>query len=289
MSGITLTLPAGRGAAWSGQVVERFVLSLRLLCRALEAPEPAFTVTEQGEEVALATDGVRLPLPPGLAAEAVARRLDDRIGLIAWPAILAPALAARGVGETWWLRHAALRGLTVGDLAALAAGGADDETIAWRLADRFPPVLSLRAGERTAAAFGDASLRDGAAQQAASWCGLPVPKLPAPLRDAALGPDEAALALGALTLPAFAIGDWDDPRASLATALQQAAPALVDPALALALVTDEARVSRRHAAAALARTGAITIARRIAEAATDMFGMVDLAAIVDEAAGIAPP
>jgi hypothetical protein len=117
---------------------------------------------------------------------------------------------------------------------------------------------------------------------------LPVPKPPPPLHDPALGPDEATLALGALPLPAFAWeaqGGW---RSSLAQALRAAAPALIDPALALALITDEARIPRRHAAAALARSGAVPIAQRMVEAAADPLAVVDLAAIVNAAAGIPP-
>jgi hypothetical protein len=294
MSGLSLILPAGnlaagRGAAWTAQVVERFGLSLHRLCRALAAPQPSLTVLEEGDAVALVVDGARIALPEGMTAGAIARRLEDLSSVLAWPAILAPALAARGVGATWWLHHAALRGLTLDSLADLAEGGADDETIAWRLADRHPPVLTLRAGAQAMAPLADRELRARAAQDAAYWCGLPVPIPAPPVHDAALGPDEARLALGVLPPPSFAWeadGGW---RAPLAKALRHAAPALVDPALALALMTDEARVSRRSAAAALARTGAVVIAQRMAEAVSDPSGMVDLATIVDVAAGIAPP
>lgn len=288
VSGFSLTLPDAADEAWASQVVERFHLSVRRLCHALDAPLPAITIAREGEEVALVVDGRRIASSPAVAADAAARRLEDLAGMLAWPAILAPTLAARGVEKSWWLRHAALRGLTLSELAGLAEASATDEAIAWRLADRFPPVLSLRAGERAAAAFANTGLREQAARQAAAWCGLPVPKPPAPLRDAALGPDEAAISLGVLALLTFSVSDWDDLRSTLAASLRQAVPALVDPALALALVTDERRISRRHAAAALARGGAVTIARRIAEAAGDVFGMVDLAAIVDAAAGLSP-
>jgi hypothetical protein len=285
---LALSLPPGRGAAWSAQVSDRFGLSLRLLCRALGAPVPSLEVVEEGEEVLLIVAGTRHAVYGGTTAEEIARRLADRLCLLAWPAVLAPALAARGVGETGWLRHAAWRGLTVDALARLAEGGADDETIAWRLADRHPPVVTLRAGAAAIGALGDETLRERAAQDAAAWCGLPVPKPPPPLHDAALGPDEAAVVLGALPLPSFAWdaqGGW---RSSLAQALRAAAPALIDPALALALLTDEARVPRRHAAAALARTGAVSIARRMVEAAADPIAIIDLGAIVNAAAGIAP-
>lgn len=288
MTGITLTLPAGRGAAWTAEVRERFGLSLRRLCRALAAPVPDLAVAEEGEAVRLGARGTELTVHGGLGAEATARRLGDLAGLLAWPAILAPALAARGVGETWWLVHAARRGLTLAELAALAEGGADDETIAWRLADRHPPALALGAGAEALPLLADDTLRTRAAQDAAFWCGLPIPVPPPPVHDAALGPGEAALCLGGLPLPAFAWeaeGGW---RAPLGKALRHAAPALVDTALALAMVTDEARIPRRHAALALARTGPVAIARRMAEASEDPFGMVDLAALVDEAAGIAP-
>ncbi len=288
VSALTLSLPPARGAAWSAQVSERFGLSLRQLCRALGAPVPALEVIAAGEEVLLIVAGTRHAVHGGVTAEEVARRLSDRLGLLAWPAVLAPALAVRGVGETAWLRHAAWRGVTVDALAQLAEGGADDETIAWRLADRHPPVLTLRAGARAIELLDDETLRERAAQDAATWSALPVPKPPPPLHDPALGPDEATLALGALPLPAFAWeaqGGW---RSSLAQALRAAAPALIDPALALALITDEARIPRRHAAAALARSGAVPIAQRMVEAAADPLAVVDLAAIVNAAAGIPP-
>jgi hypothetical protein len=175
-----------------------------------------------------------------------------------------------------------------GQRRALAVDAADEETIAWRLADRHPPRLTLRAGAEALAILGDDALRARAAQDAAFWSGLPIPIPPAPVADAMLGPGEAALSLGVLPMPGFAReadGAW---RAPLAKALRHAAPALVDPALALAMVTDEGRIPRRHGALALARTGAAGIARSIAAVIEDAFGMVDMAAIVDEAAGIAP-
>lgn len=288
MSGITLTVPADRGATWTNTVVEQLDLSLRRLSRALAAPLPTLAVAEERGAVVLAAGDVRLAQSPGIPPATIGRLLGDQVSLIAWPGIVAPALAARGVGETWWLRHAALRGLTIDELAALAAGGADDDTIAWRLADRHPPLVTLRAGTEARATLEDQELRAQAARDAAFWSGLPVPIPASPLHDAALGPGEARLALGALPQPGFAWeaeGGWRSP---LARALRHAAPALVDPALALALITDEARIPRRHAAVALARSGVVAIARCIADAAGTISRPVDLAAIIDDAAGIAP-
>ncbi len=175
MSGITLTVPADRGATWTNTVVEQLDLSLRRLSRALAAPLPTLTVAEERGAVVLAAGDVRLAQSPGIPPATNGRLLGDQVSLIAWPGIVAPALAARGVGETWWLRHAALRGLTVDDLAALAAGGADDETIAWRLADRHPPLVTLRTGTETRPLLEDQELRAFAARDAAYWSGLPVP------------------------------------------------------------------------------------------------------------------
>jgi hypothetical protein len=288
MSGLSLTLPEGRDRAWTEEVLARFDLSLRRLARALDAPVPEAPVTTEGDVVVLAAGGTEVRLMETHGTDALARRLGDTLSRVAWPAILAPALAARGVAESWWLRHAALRGLTLGELTALAVDAADEETIAWRLADRHPPRLTLRAGAEALAILGDDALRARAAQDAAFWSGLPIPIPPAPVADAMRGQGEAALSLGVLPMPGFAReadGAW---RAPLAKALRHAAPALVDPALALAMVTDEGRIPRRHGALALARTGAAGIARSIAAVIEDAFGMVDMAAIVDEAAGIAP-
>jgi hypothetical protein len=288
MSGLSLTLPEGRDRAWTEEVLARFDLSLRRLARALDAPVPEASITTEGDVVVLAAGGTEVRIMETRGTDALARRIGDTLSLVAGPAFLAPALAARGVAESWWLRHAALRGLTLGELTALAADAADDETIAWRLADRHPPRLTLRAGAEALAILGDDALRARAAQDAAFWSGLPIPIPPAPVADAMLGPGEAALSLGVLPMPGFswsAEGGWRPP---LANALRMAAPALVDPALALALLTDEARITRRHAQAAMARDGVVAIAQRLATAAGDLFGMVDVGAIVDEAAGIAP-
>lgn len=286
---LALILPATCPSRWADAVEERVHLSLRDLCRALGLATPALPVTRGGGTALLRAAGTRHEAPEGLGAAETARHLAAALAPFSWRALLAPALAAQGIPATWWLAHAARRGLTLRELAALAADGANDDTIAWRLADRHPPLLALRAGEQARAALVDEAVRHAAARDAAAWTGLPIPLPPQPGVDPSLGPGAAGFRIGALPLPDFAEREDVGWRPVLAFQLCGMAGALVDPALALALVTDEQRVRRRHAERALARAGAVAIARRIAEAADGLAGIVDLDALVDEEAGLSLP
>lgn len=287
MSTLSLALPAEAPEAWADAAAERFRLRLSRLAHDLGVSAPPLSVVRARTAPAVSFGGTPLGPPRGPAGAMAEQVLAALPGVLAWPALLAPALAAQGFAETWWLRHAARRGLGLQDLLSLSAG-ADEEALAWRLAERHPPLLVVRAGRSAAKALADADLRERAARDSASWSGLPIPLPPPPEQDPFLAPDEAALSLGALGFAPFradGAGGW---RAALGQALWDIAPVLVDPALVLALLTDEARLSRRHATLALSRTGAVAIARRIAEASEESEDPVDLAAIVDDAAGLSP-
>ncbi len=265
---LALILPATCPARWAAAVEARVHLSLRDLCRALGLATPALPVTRGGGTALLRAAGTRHEAPEGLGAAETARHLAAALAPFSWRALLAPGLAAQGVPATWWQAHAARRGRTHRALA---------------------PLLALRAGEQARAALGDEAVRHAAARDAAAWTGLPIPLPPQPGVDPSLGPGAAGFRIGALPLPDFAEREDVGWRPVLAFQLCGMAGALVDPALALALVTDEQRVRRRHAERALARAGAVAIARRIAEAADGLAGIVDLHALVDEEAGLSLP
>lgn len=279
---VTLRLPAWRDRTWADALIEAFKPAARRLAERAGFDElkldvlyaddrPALLLGEKG---CLLQDGDR-PLSLAASMEAV---LEEQV----WPAWLAPALAARGVRtDGTWLPQAAARGLTLEDLEALAADGADEERIAWHLADRFPPRLSLLTRPDPPPLLSEEAARRAAAERAAALSGLPVPVPPGPVPDLAVSGSGLALEIG-IRRVAFSEAEMLD------WILFSSASSFVDPGLVVALCTDEQRIPRRLAVRALAGVERpVRIAERIIAEHVGRAWPVDLVAILEEVTGLA--
>ena len=276
---ITLTLPEGTQAGWHERFTDRLTLRLGEILDDLGRDPPLLmhrtddltgqlSIGQQVVPISYHADPIR-------AAEAAFARLHG----LRWPVVIAPALAARGVAQGWWLRHAARRGLAIDDIQSLGKGAADDEAVAWRLAERHPLDLHVFAGRDARAVLHDATERKAEAMRAAAMTGLPILIPDDPKPDAALDADQARLRIGALRGPGFAAAD-------LSGALIAEAPAMIDPAVVIALLTDETRLTRRLATLALARTGAPRFAQMMVVLTEQKHAVADIAALAEAAAGL---
>lgn len=279
---VTLMLPSRRGGAWWESLLDAFAPAAARLAARLGLPEPLVVSRPTEGDPALGFRGTHIPLPdhdePVRLALAFATVLEHQ----AYPALLAPALAARGIEPRgFWLPQAAARGLGLEALRALAAGRAREETIAWRLAERFPPDLALIVPPEAPQQGADPVAIRAAADRAARWCGLPIPVPGLRPPDPGLEPGATALAVGATRLRLRALSDLD-------SALVMVAGATVDPGLVIGLCLETHRMSRRLAARALADGGAVRIAEAIIRDHRDGRLPIDLVSLAARAAGLDP-
>ncbi len=251
------------------------------LTSAYGLPPLDITTLREGDEAAIVVGDSRRSLAGDAAVMPTQAAYVARFATVMWRALLAPALAGHGVTPGWWLRHAARRGHALDALARLARGGASDEIVALRLAELPMPVPALAGGDQAIVALSDTASRRQAAQAASEDTGLPVVIPTAPEWDAGCHQNELALLLGAWHGPGFAPD-------ALAGELARLAPAFVDPASLVAMLTDEARFPRRLAALALAELGPVPLARRVVEFADSGAGRVNLRAMVEAALGVTP-
>lgn len=279
---LTILLPEASDPAWVDVVRARVGGGAEAMAASLGLAPPSLVVTRQGSEAVLLAGPVRQPLGAAGVPMTLAVAAIETLSINAWQALIAPALAARGVGAQRWLRHAARRGLTVDELAALVRDDAPEELIAWRLADAHPPTFTLMAGRHAMATLADAEFRRAAAMEAATHAGLPIPIPGEPVPDPLLDDDQAVLMIGALRRPIL-------PPAGLGRLLALLAPSLVDPALAVALLTDEARIPRRLGTLALASPGPVAVAEAMLRAMELAPWPIDLQAVVETASGIGTP
>ncbi|WP_291297129.1 hypothetical protein [Elioraea sp.] len=277
---LTILLPEDAHDSWAAIIRAIVGSAAEAMTEGLGLPPPSLVVTRQGSEVVLLAGPSRHVLHAAPTPEAIAEAALHALSLDHWEVLLAPALAARGIGARWWLRHAARRGLTIDELADLARNDASEDEIAWRLADTYRPTITLMAGRDARAALSDADVRRGAAMQAAALTGLPIPFPGEPVADPLIEDQAAVVMIGALRGPALS-------PTGIGTVLAALAPALVDPALAVALMTDEARIPRRLGTLALAAPGPVAVARAMLGAFESALWPIDLVAVVEAEAGLA--
>lgn len=279
---VTLRLPSRRGGAWCESLLDTFAPAAARLAGRLGLAEPLVVSLPTEGEPALSVGGRTAVLPdhddPLRLALAFAAMLEHQ----AYAALLAPALAARGIDpRRFWLRHAALRGLGLEALAGLADGGAAEETIAWRLAERAPPELALMVSPEAPQEGADAASLRAAAERAAGWSGLPIPVPGRRPHDPALEAGGSVLAVGARRLPLDALSELDG-------ALLMLAGAMVDPGLVIGLCLEAQRLPRRLAVRALAGGGAVRLAGAVIRDHRDRRWPIDLVALAEQVAGLAP-
>lgn len=284
MSGpaLTILLPEQADAALADAVQLRFGAAAEAMVTLLGLAAPSLVVTRQGSEAVLLAGPSRHVLEAPATPRAIASAALHALHRDQWEVLMAPALAARGIAARWWLRHAARRGLTVDDLAALARDDASEDRIAWHLADTYRPTITLMAGRDAHATLSDAAVRLAAATEAAALAGLPIPIPGEPVADPRVEDDEVVVMIGALRSPGFL------PQ-GIGSVLGGLAPALVDPALATALLTEEARIPRRLATLALGEPGPVAVARAMLRALEIAPWPLDLVTVVEAAVGLAPP
>jgi hypothetical protein len=284
MSGAALTilLPDGTDTASVEILRARVGDGARAMTEGLGLPPPSLVVTRQGSEAVLLAAAGRHPLDAGGTAQGMAAVALHALYADHWSVLMAPALAARGVAATRWLRHAARRGLAVDELVALAEAGVTEEGIAWRLADLHPPALTLLAGREAIAALADEAFRKAAAMEAATQAGMPIPIPGGPVADPDARDPEVVVMIGGLRSPGL-------PPSGIGSMLGLLAPALVDPAFVTALLLDEARIPRRLGTLALAAPGPVAVAEALLRALETAPWPIDLQAVVEAAAGLAPP
>ncbi|WP_144186562.1 hypothetical protein [Elioraea rosea] len=275
---VVLVIPAtvAPGEAYAVRDAASAEIAALVSCYGLAPVE--ITLLREGAEAALVVGDSRRTLGQGSAAGAEAYHAG--FAALLWPALLAPALAARGITPGWWLRQAARGGLRLAELDAVGRGNPGEDVLALRLAERPAPELALAAGADARSALAEEAVRRAAAQEAADRTGLPVVVPAGPAWNPERRDDEAMLVLGAWRSAPFA-------PTALADALSRLAPAMVHPGAVLAMLADESRMPRRLAARAIAEVGPVTIARRMIDAA-DSGGRADLRSIAEAALGVAP-
>jgi hypothetical protein len=281
VAALIILLPERVDTVWVTIVRERVAAGAAALAEPLGLMPPSVVVTRQGSEAVLLAGAARHPLHVTPTPVAIATAALHVLFVERWSVLMAPALAARGIGAGRWLSHAARRGLTCDALAHLARDDAAEEMIAWRLADAHPPAIGLMAGQAAQGPVSEEGFRRAVAQAAADGIGLPVPIPGAAAPDPLLDDDEVVVTIGALRCPVVRQG-------GIATILGLIAPALIDPALAIAVLTDEARIPPRLGALALARGGPVAVAEALLRAVELAPRPVDAVAVVERAAGLVP-
>lgn len=279
---VTLGLPAWRSGAWVDELLDAFAPAAARIAARLGLPGPTLVVLRAESDPALVIGPVRLPLPDHDRPVRLAAALEVMLEHQAFAAWLAPALAARGLAPSgFWLPHAAARGLGLEALASLAEGNPGEAAIAWRLAERFPPELGLLVSPEAPQHGTDVEALRGAAQRAAAWSGIPIP-VPV-LRPADPGVEAGAtlLALGARRARMASAATLDE-------TLLLLAGDVVDPALVLALGTDDQRLPRRLAVRALAGDGAVLLAEAIVREHEARRWPIDPVPLAERVAGLAP-
>jgi hypothetical protein len=278
---VVLRLPARRAGAWADTLLDGLAPAAARIADRLRLPAPTLVVLRPHDDPALVVGTARFPLPDHDQPVRLAAAFEVALEHHAFAAWLAPALAARGLATGgFWLPHAATRGLDLDALVSLAEGNPGEEAIAWRLAERFPPALGLLVSPDAPQQGTDPPAIREAAQRAAAWSGIPIP-VPALL------PPDAGVEAGATMLALGTMRARMASAAALDGMLLMLAGAVVDPALVVALCTDEARLPRRLAARALAGDGAVRLAEAMVREHTAQRWPIDLASLAEETAGLA--
>lgn len=276
---VVLVMPEAVASAEADAVCDSAAAEITALVSGYGLEPVEITHLREGAEAAIVVGDSRRAFSHGVVVGAEAYRAGFA-GLL-WPALLAPALAARGITPGWWLRHAARSGLRLDELAALGRGNPADDVIALRLADRPVPELALLCGADARTPLAEAGVRRAAAQSAAERTGLPVIVPSPPAWDPERHNEEAMLVLGAWRTAPFAPAELDD-------ALVRLAPATLHPGAVLAMLVDAGRIPRHVAARAIAEVGPVALARWMIESVDSDVSEADLRAIAEAALGIAP-
>ena len=279
---VTLALPRRRGGAWTDALLDALAPAAARIADRLGLAAPTLVVLRDDGDPALILGTGRLPLPDHDRPLRLAAAVEVILEQHASEAWLLGAIAARGLpAEGFWLAHAASRGLGLDALAGLAERGGGEDAIAWRLAERFPPVLGLLVSPDAPREGTDAQALREAAGRAAAWSGIPIP-VPA------LGPPDPGVEEGATMLALGARRVRIASAATLDETLLLLAAAVVDPALVLALGADETRLPRRLAVRALAGNGAVRLAEAVVREHRQRRWPVDLVPLAEHVAGLAP-
>lgn len=268
-SSLTILLPKsydeGRIAFFQHQIQSQ----LALLVDRWGLQPPNLEIRTEGDQPTLMVDDNPYPLNKQNGPTTLATCVCYAFNEHPWETLCAPALAAQGQGhaDSFWLRQAASRGLTFAELTALADAGEDEERIAWLLADRHPPQLTIRTNPGMASPYTAVEIRRQAATAAANQTGLPIPIPSQPTDDLSVPEGHVVLAIGSRWIPLQATATIDPGTAveALKTNLLQVAGSCVDPSLVLALCTDPERVGRRLAVRAMAGHLPVRLAERLIE------------------------
>jgi hypothetical protein len=279
---VTLALPGRRDGAWTDTLLDALAPAAARIADRLGLPAPTLVVLRTDDDPALILGTGRLPLPDLDRPLRLAAAFEVMLEQQASQAWLLEAIAARGLpAQGFWLAHAASRGLGLDALAGLAEGGAGEDAIAWRLAERFPPTLRLLISPEAPREGTDARALREAASRAAAWSGIPIP-VPE------LGPPDAGVEEGATMLALGSQRVRMTSAAALDEMLLLLAAAVVDPALVLAVCGNETRLPRRLAVRALAGNGAVRLAEAIVREHRERRWPVDLVPLAEHVAGLAP-
>lgn len=265
---LTVVLPESYSADWIDDFRQHLQTQLALLADRWSLQPPILKLRTEGLKPTVVVKDTVFVLndqpSPLILATCVCYKLNEH----PWETLHAPALAACGRRhpDSFWLRQAASRGLTFPELTALADVGFDEERIAWRLADRHPPQLTIRTNPGIASPFTKEEIRPQAAT-AANQTGLPIPIPSEPTDDLSVPKGHVVLAIGIRWLPLQTADTHDSSQATeaLKTNLLQVAGCCVDPGLVLALCTDPERVGKRLAVRAMAGHTPVRIAERLFE------------------------
>lgn len=255
---LTVLLPEDHPEAWADELLEQLRPALARLADRCCVDPPILAVKRNGDHFVLLTGESRYDLPlepsPALLADSFSYFLNDHL----WETIHAPAFFARGgsMPNSFWIRHGADRGLTFEELSALAALGSDDNRLAWHLADRPAPRPLLHNRPNVLSTLTASELRRGVAERVARWSGLPIPIPAAPTTHLSVSGEEEVLALGVRWSPIHTVEE-------LERALLLRAGCFIDPALVLALCTDQRHIGRRLAVRAMQGDTPVRIAERL--------------------------
>ncbi len=270
---VTVQLPGNLGGDWQDQFVEELRPQVASLASrsGLDCGLPP--VVSQGTETSVLLGGRRYPLPGGGSPSRLASSVSSFINEHLWEAWYAPTLVASGLAdqESFWLRHAADRGLSYGDLASLAGSRQRREDhVAWNLAAQHPPRLDILRGPGEAsqeAAKKISEIANDCAKAAAKYTGLPIP-IPAETGTELCVPGGGVvLAIGKRWIPIDNPDDSDGLQLPYASQLEgqlaRLAACFIDPGLVLALCTDPQWIVRRLAVRAIADDNPVRIAERL--------------------------
>jgi hypothetical protein len=279
---VTLALPLRRGGAWADALLDALAPAASRIADRLGLPAPTLAVLREDGGPALILGAARLPLPDDDRPLRLAAAFEVMLEQAAAEAWLLEAVAARGLpAEGFWLSQAAARGLGLEALVGLAEDGAGEDGVAWLLAERFPPETGLLVSPDAPREGTDAQALREAAGRAAAWSGIPVPLPGLRLPDPGVEQGATMLALGARRVRMASAAALDE-------TLLLVAGAFIDPALALALGADEARLPRRLAVRALAGNGAVRLAEAMLREHGERRWPVDPVPLAERLVGLGP-